>query len=44
MGVTELILLIFGGVVFTVSFFLPSGRKEDSDDAGQITEVAAGFI
>ena len=38
MGVTELILLIFGGVVFTVSFFLPSGRKEDSDDAGQITE------
>lgn len=38
MSVTELILLIFGGVVFTVSFFLPSGKKEDTDDAGQITE------
>lgn len=38
MGVTELILLIFGGIVFTVSFFLPAGRKEDMEGTGHIRE------
>ncbi|MGN0376051.1 MAG: DUF6115 domain-containing protein [Suilimivivens sp.] len=35
---TELILLIFGGVVFTISFFLPSGRREDSEGISQLNE------
>lgn len=39
MGVTELILLIFGGAVFTVSFFLPAGRKEKTEAADQINEA-----
>ncbi|MGN1179849.1 MAG: DUF6115 domain-containing protein [Suilimivivens sp.] len=38
MGITELILLIFGGVVFTVSFFLPSGRKDNGDGNVQVDE------
>lgn len=38
MGITELILLIFGGVVFTVSFFLPSGRKDNADGNVQVDE------
>lgn len=27
---TELLLLVFGGIIFTVSFFLPAGRKKDN--------------
>lgn len=38
MGVTELILLIFGGLVFTISFFLPSGRKKETDNIPGIDE------
>lgn len=38
MGVTELILLIFGGMVFTVSFLLPAGGREGSEGTGQISE------
>ncbi len=38
MGVTELILLIFGGMVFTVSFLLPAGGRESSEGTGQISE------
>lgn len=38
MSVTELILLIFGGVVFTVSFLLPSGSRENSEKTGQNSE------
>ena len=44
MGVTELLLMVFGGIIFTVSFFLPAGRKKDNgalDGAGgeQIKEM-----
>lgn len=44
MGVTELILLIFGGVVFTVSFLIPAGRQGNSEKTGtdskeQIQEI-----
>lgn len=38
MGITELILLIFGGLVFTISFFLPSGRKKETDNIPGIDE------
>lgn len=38
MGVTELVLLIFGGVVFTVSFLLPAGRKENAGRDSQADE------
>ncbi len=38
MNVTELILLIFGGIVFTVSFFLPAGRKKGSEGSSQADE------
>lgn len=38
MGVTELILLIFGGVVFTVSFLIPSGGRESSDRTYESSE------
>lgn len=34
-----MILLIFGGVVFTVSFLLPAGRKEESEKGVQIDEA-----
>ena len=41
---TELLLMVFGGIIFTVSFFLPAGRKKDNgalDGAGgeQIKEM-----
>lgn len=44
MNITELILLIFGGIVFTVSFFLPSGGKKEKDgiskeDEEEIKEI-----
>ena len=38
MNITELILLIFGGIVFTVSFFLPSGGKKEKDGIGKADE------
>lgn len=38
MSITELILLIFGGLVFTISFFLPSGRKKETDNIPEIDE------
>jgi hypothetical protein len=38
MGVTELILLILGGVVFLVSFLLPAGRRGEDKKAAQIDE------
>lgn len=44
MNITELILLIFGGIVFTVSFFLPSEGKKEKDgiskeDEEEIKEI-----
>ena len=38
MNITELILLIFGGIVFTVSFFLPSGDKKEKDGISKADE------
>ena len=38
MNITELILLIFGGIVFTVSFFLPSGGKKEKDGISKADE------
>lgn len=38
MNITELILLIFGGIVFTVSFFLPSGGKKERDGISKADE------
>lgn len=38
MNITELILLIFGGIVFTVSFFLPSGGKKEKDGINKADE------
>lgn len=38
MSITELILLIFGGIVFTVSFFLPSGGKKEKDGISKADE------
>lgn len=38
MGVVEVILLIFGALVFTVSFFMPSGDKKETDTQVQIDE------
>ena len=38
MNITELILLIFGGIVFTVSFFLPSGGKKEKDGISMADE------
>lgn len=38
MNITELILLIFGGIVFTVSFFLPSGGKKERDGISKTDE------
>lgn len=44
MGVVEVILLIFGALVFTVSFFMPSGERREADvpveiDEDQIKEI-----
>lgn len=41
---TEILLLIFGGIVFTVSFFLPAGKKKETEgheaaDEEQIKEM-----
>ena len=38
MNITELILLIFGCIVFTVSFFLPSGGKKEKDGISKADE------
>lgn len=38
MNITELILLIFGGIVFTVSFFLPSGDRKEKEGIGKAEE------
>lgn len=38
MNITELILLIFGGIVFTVSFFLPSGDRKEKEAIGKAEE------
>ena len=38
MNITELILLIFGGIVFTVCFFLPSGGKKEKDGISKADE------
>lgn len=38
MNITELILLIFGGIVFTVSFFLPLGGKKEKDGISKADE------
>ena len=38
MNITELILLIFGGIVFTVSFFLPSGDRTEKEGIGKAEE------
>ena len=38
MNITELILLIVGGIVFTVSFFLPSGGKKEKDGISKADE------
>lgn len=38
MGITELVLLVLGGIVFTVSFLLPSGGKKESEGIGKTDE------
>lgn len=38
MGVVEVILLVFGALVFTVSFFMPSGDRKEADVPAQIDE------
>lgn len=38
MGLVEVILLIFGALVFTVSFFMPSGDRKQEDAPVQIDE------
>ena len=38
MSITELVLLVFGGIVFTVSFLLPSGGKKESEGISKTDE------
>lgn len=38
MGVVEVILLVFGALVFTVSFFMPSGDRKETEVPAQIDE------
>ena len=40
MEVIEIIFLILGIIVFIVSFLLPAGKKEDSENAAKISEEA----
>lgn len=35
---TEILLLVFGGIVFTASFFLPAGRKKDTGSFESVNE------
>lgn len=38
MGAMEIIILVFGVVVFIVSFLLPAGKKEDQENTAKISE------
>lgn len=38
MGVSEIVLLLLGGIIFTVSFFLPSGSGRVDEDTEKLVE------
>lgn len=40
MGVMEIVLIIFGIIVFVLSFMLPAGKKNESDENAKINEAA----
>ena len=40
MGVMEIVLIIFGIIVFVLSFMLPAGKKNESDENAKINEEA----